>query len=435
MRCTLRGAGLPAGRAVFLGTALPFLNFFGTIQTERHKKGGGTVPDLDSSIRLLGAYWYYAAAAAGIAVLLALYGAAYFRALKPRAGTLEWIALYDRPPLAMAGRWYRLERADAVPLPVCCLLAAAAWGYAAWSSYQAVYPDVLDVPEALLQLGIYYGLLPALTAAGAYCLLKGLFGSTSVTMLGVLILSADLTAEPVSMLAATLLLLGLLRFLTAGEQQTFGESCLPLLLTSVLIPIGCYFQPALLIPSAAVLLLLLAGCTIRFVRLGEGWFLKSLLTAVLPAAVTTLLLHIPAAVAAGLPFPQMLGSGAFYRSLAQRAAAAVSGLFHAGLWNVLPAAAYDWPLLICGLCAAAAAAAGLLRRRDYRGLMLPVWFLALAAMWVLSGLYAMPLACVLCLCYVWADLYRREKYILAGLGAGCLLVLLLAFYILSWIFN
>lgn len=382
---------------------------------------------------MLGKNWYFVLAGIGIICLLVTYGAAYFRALRPRSGTLEWISCYDRPGFGLSGWCFPMEKADALPLLCLCLAAAAIWGFAAWKNLAALY-DGADFPaETLARAAVYYLILPAAAAAGAYVMFKGLFGVTRVAVFGVLALSLDMTVSPVPTVFAVMTVLFLLRFLTARPERRFVDRLPSLILCFALLTIGCYFEPALAVLGLAAVVLLAAGCIARFVELGAGNLAASLASAAAAAAVTTLLLYIPAALIGGMGFPQLLLSPAYYLLIAQRVAALFGGLFRWQPEFAYSAAYYDWPMMLCGLCAMAASLIALFRRRDYRGLVLPVLFAALTVMWLLCGVYLLPLACAACLCGVWAELCRRGKSLLAGIGAACILLILASQYVISWI--
>lgn len=379
-------------------------------------------------------YWYFLLAALGLVILLIVYGAAYVRALRPRTGTLEWISRYDRPTFGIAGKRYPLERSDAGPAVCAGLLAAALWGLAAWRNLGGP----LAVPTAtweLVVLGILnFFILPAVTAVCAYLLFQGLFGVSYVALLGAIILSLNMTMSPLPAAVTVVSLLLLCRFLTAEAGETFASRSPWLILTAAVLTAGCYFEPGLAVLAAAEAVLLIAGCISRFVQLGRGSLIKSLCLAMVGVAVTTVLLYIPAALVAGMPFPKLLISKAYYLMIVHRAEALFAGQF--GNWTALALptmAYYDWPLLLCGLAAFLAAAAGLFRRRDYRGLLLTLLVFGLTAMWLLGACYAVPVACVACFCYAWSELHRRDRAYLAEIGAAAILLILAAQYVLFWI--
>lgn len=375
-----------------------------------------------------GLFWYALAAAAGMAVLLVVYAIAYVRALKPRAGTLEWIGCYDRPALAIAGGWHGLHPGDVLGILWVSLLAVTARGALTWQTLAAVFAGAgswLVLAYALL----YYLAIPAVTVYCAGVLFKGLFESRLPVLMTLLLLVLDWTAEPILLCISVLSLLFLCRYLTAEAERTFAARLPDLVLTFAVLTVGCYFEPASVVLLMAVLVLLTAGCIIRFAQLGRGQLWASLAAAVVTVAVTVLLMYIPAAFVAGMPFPKLLILRSYHLLIIERLRALFDGLFFWDPHRLVPMP-YCWPMLLGGFGAWIAALAGLLRRRDVRGLVLTVWFLALAAIWIFCGVYAMPLAGAACICYVWADLCRRRKNVLMGIGAGCMVLLLLMTYVI-----
>ena len=383
-------------------------------------------------LTFLGTRWYYLASAVGIAALLILYGVSYVRALQPRAGTLEWIELYDRRSFSLVGRWTGLNRRDAAPMAAVCAAAAAAWGFAAWRSLAGQYAalSAAEWTEAV----IHYGLVPALTAVFMYLLGKGLTGSTLTALLSALVLSLDLTAEPMLLLLTAAQALALTRYLTAGEDESFGEVCLRLILAFALNAVSCYVYGGFLVVTVAMVLLLVIGAAGRFVQLGRGWLLGSLLTAVLTWGAVTLLIYVPGAAAAGIAFPAGFLSRDFYLFALLRMLAGVEVAFWGMPFNSTPLY-FDWPLLLCGLCAFLALVVGMIRRRDMTNLVGTVWFAGLAAAWLLTGLYALPVGCMLCIGGIWGGFCRRERTFPVLLGSASLLALLLGLYLMSWILS
>ena len=376
----------------------------------------------------LGTYWYYPASAIGIVALLILYGVSYVRALQPRTGTLEWIAQYDRPSFSLVGRWTGLERRDAVPMLAVCLVALAAWGFAAWRTLG----DQLTSAAAVAEIAVHYGLVPVLAALFLYALLKGLTGSTLAALLGALVLSVDLTAEPLLALLTVAHVLTLTRYLTAAEERTFGEVCLPLILAFACNAVACYVYGGFLIVTVVLVVLLAAGAAGRFVLLGHGWLLRSLVTAVFTWAVVTVLVYVPGAAAAGMAFPVSFLRGDYYLYAGLRILSGLQVAFGLMPFDATPLF-FDWPLLVCGLAAFVALTVGAIRRRDMTGLVGAVWFLGLTAAWLLSGLYVLPVGCMLCIGGVWGGFCRRERTFPVLLGSACLLALLLGLYLMSWL--
>lgn len=381
-----------------------------------------------SMFRLLGQYWYVLAVLAGAALLLGLYLSAYFSALRPRPGTLEWIAGYDRPALAMAGQWQPLRPKDAAFLAPACAAALAVWSTVAVYTYRAAGEMP---PGAILYAAILYGLAPVCTAASAYCLIRCLFGCAPAALLGALVLTLDLTADPVAQLAAAWMVLLLARYFTAPVGRSFASDCAPLALCAAMLAAACYLQPALWPLAGGGLLLLLLGCAARFVEQGQGRLWRSLALFLPVFAAVYYLLHLPAALIAGMG-PQALFSADYARLVAARLMAGFRGLFGFRAGWALAVLSYDWPLLLLGLGATAAALVSL-RRRDFRAGLLGALFLILTLLWLFCGPYALPLAAVLSLGYLWSELYRRRAYVLFSLAPALLLALLGTMFIAIWL--
>ncbi len=381
-------------------------------------------------LRQLGEYWYYTAATVGASLLLGLYLSSYYSSLRPRPGTLEWIERYDHPAFSLAGQWRPLARRDAAFLIPACLAALAVWGFAAWSSYRDAGAPLWG---GRLYAAIRYGLVPMGIAASVYCLIRCLFGCAPAALLGALVLSLDLTADPEAQLAAALLLLLLARFFTAEAERSFAASAAPLALCAAELAAACYLMPALWPLAAGGLVLVLAGCAARFVELGKGRLWQSLLVFVPVFLAVYFLIHIPAALLDGMAFPQAPFSADYCRRIAAGLAGSFRGMIAFRTGWALTVLCYDWPMVAMGLGATLALLLLLRRRRDFRIGMLGLFFGILALLWLFCGPYALPLACVLSLGCLWSDLWARRSYVLFALGPGLLLALLGSFYVSLWI--
>lgn len=364
-------------------------------------------------------YWYIPAALVVLGALAA-YGYAYFCALRPRGGTLEWIAFHDRPHLMLqtAGT---LTRRDIAGIAGVAVLTLAAWSV-------ALLPALLLRADLSVNLALasiaYNSALPVLNAVLAYVLMKLLGGSTAAAILGGSLLGLNLLAEPTASVFVTAS--GLLACLFASRSQTrsFGANVCYLVLCAAALTVGCYFCPALSLFAAAVLALLVASCVLRFINRGkpDGYLPKTLAVFVAAVAVTTLLVFLPAASLWGRPLLLAPFSAAYYQMIAQRVTELFTGLFGFQRFDVLSALYYDWPLLATGFLAVVAALVSLLRRRDGQGLILTLLLLGVLAMWLLAGSYAVPTVCTIALSCVWAALLRRGKRGLVAAGAAVLLV-------------
>ena len=61
------------------------------------------------------------------------------------------------------------------------------------------------------------------------------------------------------------------------------------------------------------------------------------------------------------------------------------------------------------------------------------WMAALTVLWLLGGLYLVPLGCALCLSSLWADLSRRGQPWLAVVAGGSILLVQLTLYGFYWL--
>lgn len=385
--------------------------------------------------------WYDAALLLAALAIIAWYFVSYARALRPRAGTLEWIGMHDRPAFSLSGRRSPLRRGDALPLVLAVLLPAAVWGSTALHTLLGSYPGGAVPRDTALSVAVSYCVLPAVTGAAAYVLLKNLFGSTRTALLGCLLLALDLTASPISAAAVTLSSVFFWRFLTTEYGASFGASCPDLVLAAAVLAAGRYFDPALAVFAAAGLVFLVMGGLFRFRAGFRGRTAVSLLVFLLVFAAVTALLYLPAAVVGGWPFPALLApvtadGGSFYRDVVwARLVRDYTGFFSLSAAADAPALLrFDWPLLLTGLLAVLASLLAAIRRRAPQGPFLCIGFAALAVMWLLSGSYALPVFCAGGLCFVWSELERRGQRTLEWLGAGCLILMLLVLCVLSWLF-
>lgn len=392
--------------------------------------GGGDVAGLDS----LFGRWYDLVLLAVALGLIGWYFAAYARAMRPRSGTLEWIGMYDRPKFSLSGQRYGVERGDVLPMLALCLFSGALWGFAASRAFQDAYQGGAVPGDLVLSASVRYVLLPAVTAAGAYFLFRNMFGSTAATVFGCVILAMDLGGSSVAQSVVVLASVFLWRFMTADYDGSFGASCPDLVLTAAVLAAGCYFEPACVFFAAAALLLIVITGFCRFRSGFSGYTAGSVLVFLAALAAATALVFLPAAIIGGMDFPRLLVSETFYRLIWQRIRSNAFGLPAAReTLSALLALRYSWLLLFSGLLAALASLIAVFRRSRPQGLLLAAGFAATVAMWLLGGSFALPVFCTAALCFVWSELRRRGRGMLAAAGAACLILTLLVFYVLSWI--
>lgn len=385
---------------------------------------------MEQVLTALGRHGALLLALVGVAALLLLNGAAYVHVMRPRSGTLEWISRYDRPSCTLLGVWTGLTRGDAVPMAAAACGAAAAWGAASWMELWTQYGGA--IPTVILQEVILSRMIvPALTALTVYRLLRGLFGSRLGALLATFILMLTMTVQPVLLLPVAACALLLTRYQTAPADATFGETGLWLILAFMVAAIACYLSATMVVLALAMTAILCMGAADRFVHAGRGRLVRGILAAWVSLLVVWLLTYVPGAVAQGMPFPRLLILRDFYGYAAYRAA---RGLLLGLSWGIYDATPlyFDWPLLLCGLAAWAVCLVGGLRRPKGPALLAAAWFVALAVLWLLTGLYLLPLGCVICLCSLWADLAQRQQPWLALVAGGSILLVQLSLYGFYW---
>ena len=273
---------------------------------------------------------------------------------------------------------------------------------------------------------------PALTALAFYRLLRGLFGSRLGALLGTWILTMSMAVQPSPMLVAALAALLLTRYLTAPAQSAFGEYSLYLILAFAMAAVGCYLRPGLAGVALTMFVLLCCGAADRFVHAGRGRLVRSLLAGLLSLAVVWILTYVPGGVAQGLPFPQLLVLRDFYEYALHRMGWELLNGLGSGVSPIVQFY-FDWPLVICGTAAFVVCLVGGFRRPKAPALLAAGWMAALTVLWLLGGLYLVPLGCALCLSSLWADLSQRGQPWLAVVAGGSILLVQLTLYGFYWL--
>ncbi len=353
--------------------------------------------------------------------LVLLYSAVCAAALRPRTGTLDWIAACDRPAPLLLGNPRPVGKKDVVPLIAVCAvtgLLRAAGSLRPFGLFLAQPPAPLA--WALLEL---VG-APVAAAALAYLLMKRLFGQTFSAALCAALIAADFSANPVSLVFSTASLFCLVRYLTVPEEAGFPQTAIPLAGGFVCLAVGCYFDPALLLMLPAAILLCVMGCVDRFTMTGKLWLPSCLAAGLLSVTLAWIAVFIPAGLADGYTFPAMLAEGGYYWMALRRLGLGFSALY--GGWRSAPSLPDGWPLLLAAVPALIAAAVWAVRRRSRHSLVVFIWPAAQFLTLALLGSNAVSLACALCLCQVWSRLEENRFLWLVWAGAGALFALLLA---------
>ena len=362
----------------------------------------------------------------GLPALVLLYSAGCVAALRPRTGTLDWIAACDRPVPLLLGHSHPVGKKDILWLAGICLLTC-----------------LLRVAGSMRPLSLWFSLPPARLAAAllenvgapveaaalSYLLMKRMFGQTISAALCAALAAADFSANPLSLgfLAASLFFL--VRYLTVPEDAGFRQTAVPLAGGFAALAAGCYFDPALLVMLPAAIFLCVMGCADRFTMTGKLWLPSCLAAALLSVIFAWIAVFIPAGLAEGYAFPSMLVEGGYYWMIVRRLGTGFSSLYGGTMAAAqLPG---DWPLLLAAFPALISAAVWLIRDHNRRSLLILIWFAMQLLALALLGSNAVSLACAVCLCQVWSKLEENRFLWLACVGAGALAALLLALHFLN----
>ncbi len=179
--------------------------------------------------------WTLLIGAGVTAVLLCAYFVLYGRALAPKRGTLEWIALYDRPGLQLSRSAHPFKAICLLPLCLAAVLSAAC--YCVGVCLHLGSFELFTVSGGL-QVLLTGSALVALTAAGGFVLLQGLTGSAPLAFFGALLLGLDLGADYAAAACFVWALTFFHRWAATDFEQKARRSFLPLVLLAALLAIG-----------------------------------------------------------------------------------------------------------------------------------------------------------------------------------------------------
>lgn len=350
--------------------------------------------------------------------VLILYFDSYCRAMEPRAGTLEWIYLYDRPRFSLHAGRRKLDKSDLLPL---LLFGASAAGFTAYGiavligRHPISVSSVLRSPDVLLTGTAGYSLYVGLSILPAYCLFKTLFGRRVIAVAGTAVFLLNVIPGSVGpSLSVPFLLLSALffcRWLTQHPDAGFFRT-LPSLLLWLLFfwaAVWCRHTALWFGVGYAVLFLITAIFRVRDRRERGGivHLILTLITIAVFTAAFAALICIPAAIEEReMIFPQALTLPRFWRFVFVRTLSFEIMIDLGALFSV----SMSNPLLWWGgLLALILVVASVFSRRDVRALVCAAFYLAGMAVWVFSASGIGPAAAVLPLCYVWQGFLGRGK--------------------------
>ena len=349
---------------------------------------------------------------------LIVYFDGYCRAMAPRAGTLEWIYLYDRPRFSLPAGRRGLARCDWLPV---LLFGSAAAGFTAYGIVQlAAHPPadpfaILLSPDKLLTGTAGYALYLGLSALPAYCLFKTLTGRRAIAIAGTAVFLLNLIPGSFApSLSVPLLLLSAIffcRFMTQDPDAGFFRT-LPSLFFWLLFfwaAVWCEHTALWFGTGYAVLLIVTFVFRLRD-RCRRGGIVQPLLTLLAIAVFTALfaaLICIPAAVSErSMAFPQALSLPDFWRFVLART---ISFHILIDLEGILAISMLNPLLWWGGLLAAIPVLLSVFSRRDVRALLTAVFYLSGTLVWVFAGSGIGAAAATCTLCYIWQGFLGRGK--------------------------
>lgn len=357
----------------------------------------------------------------GVATLLLVLGyfLAFARVMAPRRGTLEWIAMYDRPKLALSGSGFGFRPME---LAACLLPVAVSAGLYLLAVCLQLRSFVLfTVPEGRMML---FGgaLLFALSAGGAFALLRSLYGSLLLAAVLALLPGLAYAQDYIPMAGAVWMLYFLHRWMCADFEAPAHHSFGYLTAFLAVAVLSARMAPETVLFAAGAALLLPVVLVLRFHgthRTDRG---RQLLLNVLFVPLALLLLLLAARVPDELSRGNaaFLADPGFYRR-ALLGACDWSAVIHPPA-TLLPLTA-NLLTLFGGLAAVAASLWGLIRRGRPEGLLLAFGTLGAALLWLLGGAWAPAAVLTAALGYVFHHAVSRGA---RGLALGGLLAVFAA---------
>lgn len=371
---------------------------------------------------------------ASAALLLVLYFAAYARSLRPREGTLEWIAMYDHPPFSLtgaAGLAWR-DGANAV-LAGLCGVAVLLLRYCIL--LQTLPIHITDIISSRYFIG---EMIAAAVGAGAMTLLvQSLLQDRAVSLCAGALYGFGLLSQTRGGALLVLSVLCMWRWLRqenfAPLRRTFLWLLAAILLLAMsavycwdvlwLVPLYliCYFIKLVARAKAA------AGSGRRATPMWLSILLTVLVT-VLGGVVLWSVVAIRLGIVSVEALPAKLLTLDFYRGILQdipQLARYLTPPFSVGRLKIVR---YDWPIFLCGAASLVAVLIGAVKRRDTAGIAILVLCLGLLAAWMAAGAYLMPVGLIPAMAYVWHGLRQRKN----TMPAYLCFALCGVYYIIHW---
>ncbi len=368
------------------------------------------------------------------AVLYGAYAVGYFRAQRPKKGTLEWISLVDKPQVRFACHDGSLSRRDILPILLCALFALGCWGGVFLLTLPAEILSMLRGFSLVAKTVLSYAVAPLAASLGAYLLAKKLCKNEWLAALAAGLVALDLRADiilPAFWLPAALFAV---RYCEKSQKRGTVSCGLELAAMAAICAVGCYVRAELLFCAGALYALVLVAGVARVVRQKdlEAW-LRLLAGAVFVPFVMALvwtLCQIPAAIMSGVILPKGFVNGDFWLWLWLRVELTGPKLLTSALSAMQDAVSIA--AVIVGAFSAVCCLHAGFKRGDLCALAAVWLFVAFAVLWAF-GFGSVTASVALVFCYSAATYHRRGGRLGIALSTAGLLALYLGVFAALWI--
>ena len=325
---------------------------------------------------------------AGPVLCVAFYLYAYFAAQQPKHGTLEWIAMQEKPTMTRENLLNKLHWSDSLwGLLAMVMAAGTCLGFMACV-------DMSILTTALLAGSLWLPLVSTtISALLVYLTAKALTGKAGLCVLATLLycLALPFVSSP-NLLAVTALMLGSFLLLLLWLHKTRTASWLSLLASALLLGAALWMHPSALLFAGVWTLSVLFGGILRMKTEDDSfWYLLgSLLSGVV--------------LAAAVPVVTELLSGTPVSTLPARFFAMVC-YFPSENMHLLP---LFLPAVGLTLAAIPAYISGISSRRDAKAVLLLLFTVGAIPMFLFTSLELLYPAATLALAYITGRIYDRN---------------------------
>ena len=358
---------------------------------------------------------------------------AYFRAQRPKIGTLEWISFVDKPPFSFGSVCCPLGKKDILPMLGCAVLAAV---FCCGTLFKVLPPHMLQSIQTPYAIGVAvlnYIVAPITAVLSLYAFLRRLTGKIVPAVCAAALLALDLQTNMVQMAFWMAALAFLLRYLGKSGCASAFSCGLELTVIAAILAVGAYIRIDILLFVPIVWGAVLFGRICQIVReKSAAQFFRTLGAAVYFPVMTAffvMLTGIPSAASAGA-FAQtgirwnVLWSHIAFAPALQLMLMPLQFALRFGVVEIAAAG--------CALFALAASVHMLVRWRDLRALLVLWLFAAFVLLWfmgvcaILAGILPLFALC-------WMKWRERGGGALCWLTIGVLFALYLGAVCVLWI--